>query len=231
MDWASILLNLGSGGIGVAITLVLTGFWNWRDRRTTRRSLEVEAILNYVRQTATITHELNSSHARHEDAEGFNSVKPHEVVSRLVKLDFLHSELRLSVKDSEIREIARQNVIVTYKVLDWFHREHTIIEKIDPLPHEATAKLSAEEVALLSPEERDQYLRKIQKSIAIVEVALAASNARGQEFVNILDEIWRAYSHGNSRIITRAVKKYGHRPTKFDREIAKQSESRLPHRK
>lgn len=49
MDWVSILVNLGSGSIGVVVTLALTGFWNWRHRRQTRLTLEKNAIVTYAK--------------------------------------------------------------------------------------------------------------------------------------------------------------------------------------
>lgn len=54
MEWTTILVNLGSGGIGVAITLALTGYWNWRDRKATQSIIERNAIVEYVRESQSI---------------------------------------------------------------------------------------------------------------------------------------------------------------------------------
>ena len=59
MDWVSVLVNLGSGSIGVVVTLALTGWWNWRDRRETRTAIELQEINNYLDRTNELTRILS----------------------------------------------------------------------------------------------------------------------------------------------------------------------------
>ena len=47
-----------SGGFGVAITLVLTGLWNWRDQKRTRHAIELQEIFDYIHNTNDIVRGL-----------------------------------------------------------------------------------------------------------------------------------------------------------------------------
>ncbi|MGO1967817.1 hypothetical protein [Corynebacterium casei] len=101
MQWEPVLINLSSGSIGVIVTLLLTGWWNWRDRRDSKRLLIRTELVRYVRETTELTSELwaQFDHAALMDTEaGSVSRKQHS-------LDDLGKLARLIIMSLEIKSI------------------------------------------------------------------------------------------------------------------------------
>lgn len=107
MDWFSVLVNLGSGGIGVLITLALTGFWNWRDRRETRGLIERDAIVTFVNRTTDITTSLWAEF----DFEKLMAAKENSVERRRLTAGVIGQLQRLNLLNSELKTVVKHDAV------------------------------------------------------------------------------------------------------------------------
>lgn len=105
MEWSSIVANLVSGSIGVAFTLAVTGFWNWRDRKETQRMTQSLAVLSYVKESNAIAIRLLAlKDPAGSTEDGYiDEGKMELVMSSLTRLEELFSELCMVVTDHAIR--------------------------------------------------------------------------------------------------------------------------------
>lgn len=105
MEWAVILGNLISGGVGVAATLAFTWFLDWRGRRETQRTTQSIAVLNYVKESNAIAIRLLSlkDPVGSSENEHVDDGKMELVMSSLTRLEELFSELCMVVANDAIR--------------------------------------------------------------------------------------------------------------------------------
>lgn len=112
MEWTTILVNLGSGGIGVAITLALTGYWNWRDRKATQSIIERNAIVEYVRESQSIVlwlwKNIDKVSIGPDDRTMANvRLDLGDYVERIQLLSILNLEVRSVVTDDQTASLIR----------------------------------------------------------------------------------------------------------------------------
>lgn len=110
-----ILLNMGSGSIGVLVTLALTGWWGWRERRRIRRFQEFDVIVNYVKEMEREAMEFVAFKAileernQHDDGE--------KIVKKFVEYWALvingQTEILSRVSDPYVRFYIKEIVTVT----------------------------------------------------------------------------------------------------------------------
>lgn len=102
-----------SGGFGVAITLVLTGLWNWRDQKRTRHAIELQEIFDYIHNTNDIVRGLVVE-VEFETKEQAGDVKDragmHAIVRALHLAEESYVRLASLVSDEDVIKIANKNL-------------------------------------------------------------------------------------------------------------------------
>lgn len=106
--WGPILSNLASGSIGVLVTLALTGWWNWRDRRETRQALELQEIFSYIQDTNEIMRSLAIDvEFATEETSGNHEIGGHALLRTFQQTEERYVRLASIISDQEIIRIAR----------------------------------------------------------------------------------------------------------------------------
>lgn len=127
MNWASIISNFLSGGFGVVITLALTGFWNWKDQRKTRKALELQEIFNYLRVTNELVRGLAVEvdfHTKDEEDKK-DILGGHALLSAFHLAEENYVRLATLISDEQIICIAKSNL----RELEEFRR---LVFTLDP---------------------------------------------------------------------------------------------------
>lgn len=111
------LVNLGSGSIGVVLTLVLTGWWSWRDRREARTAIELQEINNYLDRTNELSRVLAidiefsdelSNRSEHTD----ETVVAHHFLRFIQQTEQSYVRLASTVKDEYVLRQASRCIYV-----------------------------------------------------------------------------------------------------------------------
>ena len=99
----------------MVITLALTGFWNWKDQRKTRKALELQEIFNYLRVSNELVRGLAVEvefHTKDQEDEKDEKDKlgEHALVRAFHLAEENYVRLAALISDEQIICIAKSNL-------------------------------------------------------------------------------------------------------------------------